>query len=71
MRPFEVWMEGYRTTGDGQTARLLGECFASSFDEAVGMVTEGRDDVRYTGGAWVIYGCRLFDNETDARRSFG
>lgn len=71
MRLFEVWMEGYRATGDEQPAQLLGECLASSFDEAVGMVTEGRDDVRYTGGAWVIYGCRLFDNETDARRSFG
>lgn len=82
----EIWMEGYRATGESATANMLNQFHADSFDEAMKLYMEDnpgdvevkkipknsksvRDD-SFTK-EYRIWACRLFDNETDARKSFG
>lgn len=67
---YEVWMEGYSATGDHSNARLLGKVIGANFGDAIqkleqATLIESRD------GKWYIWGCRLFDNEIDARKTFG
>ena len=82
----EIWMEGYRATGESATANMLNQYHADSFDEAMKLYMEdnpGDVDVKkipknsksvrdysFTK-QYSIWACRLFDNETDARKSFG
>lgn len=82
----EIWMEGYRATGESSTATMLNQYHADSFDEAMTLYMEdnpGDVDVKkipknsksvqdssFTK-QYSIWACRLFDNETDARKSFG
>lgn len=76
MKTWEVWSEGYRATGDFARATLEGRVDAESFAEACrkACVDHGRwkeepggfDPKRLT-----VWGCRLFDNEADARKAFG
>ena len=85
----EIWMEGYRATGESGAAQKIGEYQAESFDEAVEKYLIDHPDTgsgprRYTKNQftteehyinrraeWNIWGCALFNNETDARKSFG
>jgi hypothetical protein len=80
MKSFEVWVEGYRATGESSTAQKLGTFKAISFDQAVDqwLDTKSSDEVqryyqhhpdREQKHTW--WGCDLFDNETEARKSFG
>ena len=66
-------MEGYAASGDRSGATLLGSADAGSFAEACRKVYAQRGD--FSGypltDNLTIWGCRLFDNEVDARRSFG
>jgi hypothetical protein len=87
MKDFEIWSEGYAATGERSGATKLWEGKAEDFDDAIrqlneaaitkygkpsaakGTVLDGRtmkpiDD-------WRVWGCKLFDNEADARKSFG
>ncbi len=72
MNNYTIWMEGFLITGGGAPAQFLGMYEANSFLEAcktavhVGNHTSDYNEERNT-----IWGCRLFDNEKDARRSFG
>ena len=63
----EVWREGYRITGETARALKLGEARAFTFEEACDIVCA--DMPGYSGRA--IWGCRLFNNEADARKAFG
>lgn len=72
-RVFQIWMEGYRVTGNSDGASFLGEIEAESFQEACDKFLEndpGWKDL-YSSKNRSIWGCRLFDNEEDARKSFG
>ena len=87
MKTFEIWMEGYSATGESGTAQKIGEGTGESFDDAVidymsknsnnGIAKNGRgrysSDERYEKrrSNWNIWACSLFDNEVDARKSFG
>jgi len=84
---YEIWMEGYAVTGNQSDAQMIGEYEADSFDEAVEKLNQeavekygkvsavkgGLLDSETTKPIdnWTIWGCRLFDNEVDARKSFG
>jgi hypothetical protein len=73
MKTYQVWVEGYRATGDQQCAQMLGEYEAESFKAAVRKAAAAKNatlDVD-EGGSLSWWGCRFYDNETDARRSFG
>lgn len=72
---YQIWMEGFLCTGMEGTpepARYLGEVEANSWQEACDI--QGRSmglglDYNSEQRSW--WGCRFFDNEQDARKTFG
>lgn len=66
---YEIWMEGYCCTGQSSTAFLVAKIEANSFQEACDIHFKG--DPYYSPKTLKCWGCRLFDNEADARKSFG
>lgn len=76
----EVWVEGYLATGcEGipVKAHLAGTYEAVDLDDAVRQHIATLDEKRrafwrrHESGIWTDWGCRVFDNEADARKSFG
>jgi hypothetical protein len=78
---FPIWIEGYKVTGEYSPARLLGTYPGESFDEAVEAMVAATDEATFgkvskgrfceSPEAYDIWGCRLFDNEKDARAFVG
>lgn len=77
-KQWEVWLEGYAATGESSTAQKLtsllhdrwqGETFQDAVRLALGVLTW--DMKYYDEKKNAFWGCRFFDNETDARKSFG
>ena len=70
-----LWIEGYSCTGNSAPAQYLGSFEAPSFNQACEKynLNGGRLPLSYNAeyNEWSNWGCRVFDNETDARRSFG
>lgn len=72
MRRFSIWSEGYRATGENGTAVCRGSAEGETFKDACIAFFRGRGDASYFDPEHLTYWCcRLFDNEADARRSFG
>ena len=76
MKTWEVWSEGYRATGESAGANLEGKVEAETWPEACrkACVDSGRWKEQpggFDAKRLTVWGCRLFDNEADARRSFG
>jgi len=77
MRVFDVWMEGFLVQGmEGPArARCIGRVEATTFQEACDLLCESRTfqerNGKYDKKQRTVWGCRLFDNEVDARRTFG
>lgn len=74
----EIWIEGYLASGmDGipAPARLLGRVDAPTFSAACDQLCSPaewqKDNGNYNSARGTVWGCRLFGNEADARRSFG
>lgn len=73
-RRWEVWMEGYRATGERGTHHCLGDARAISFATACLIVIKEQHpelEKHFDARANKVWGCQLFDNATDAARSFG
>lgn len=71
---WEIWCEGHSVTGNSTGATLLSTQLASTFDEAVSLYIKTAEDSSLfsrSNDCWTFWGCRLFDNEQDARKSFG
>jgi hypothetical protein len=75
----ELWMEGYAATGEHGSATYCGTYPAGTSipeaarrwvakDPAYRASYLSVDDKKGTASFW---GCRFYDNETDARQSFG
>jgi len=78
MKEYEVWTEGYLATGmEGipAKAQLHGKFKGNSFKEAIQAFKDTLTDSYSIECVDVenmnFWGCRFFDNETDARKSFG
>ena len=76
IKSFNLWIEGYACTGDSSPAHFLGTFEAVSFSEACDKWVEtlsenGKKYYNRNGGIACFWGCRIYDNETDARKSFG
>jgi len=80
MKEFEIWQEGYAATGEHGTAFLMGRIKAESFEQACRTFKNGKGikislDLKEDGSFQYSYpsvwACRLYDNETDARKHFG
>ena len=86
-KEFEIWMEGYAATGERSDAQIVGKGYGETFDDAVkdymaktpnhGIEVNERNRYRTEEAYknrrsnWNIWACSLFDNEIDARKSFG
>lgn len=71
---WEVWTEGYAATGQSSPAKFWGTYEAPTFKEAClkWVETLGAEGQSYYNKENNTYwGCRFFDNEIDARKSFG
>ena len=69
---FEVWTEGYCTTGQNSRAQYHGEFEATSFAEACADYAYSTGEPKYFDKDNLTYfGCRFYDNELQARKSFG
>ena len=69
MKQYSVWMEGYVSTGMYAPASFVGSIEANSFREACQKIF--KDDCSYNPERNTYWGCNLYDNESDARKSFG
>ena len=73
MPKYEIWVEGFIATGDRSSAARLGSAEGETFKDAcIELAKHSKVFKDYfdleTMRHW---GCRLFDNEVDARKSFG
>lgn len=71
MLNFQIWIEGWRTTGNDGQAQLYAEKEADSFSQACERVFENDTSGNFNQESLTYWGCRLFDNEQDARKRFG
>lgn len=69
----EVWNEGYAATGERAPALYLGRYPGVTFKEEVEAAMDDLEWDRsyYNPEQLTYWACRFFDNEADARRSFG
>lgn len=74
-RNISLWMEGFAATGESGTAQYIGTYNAKDLDDAVKQYMEVRPNSvhwdRFGRGRHAIWACEIFDNEADARKSFG
>jgi hypothetical protein len=74
IKTHEVWTEGYAATGESSGAWFHGRFEGNTFKDAVKnfIKTLGEDSQKYfSEERMCLWGCRFFDNEKDARNSFG
>ena len=76
MREWQIWVEGYRVTGNEAKASLLAEIEAETFDEAVEQYVASRpqEDANFfdkRSYGWAYWGCKLWPDEASARKAFG
>lgn len=70
-KTWQVWATGWRDNGGSSPASLLGEASAPSFEEACEMVANTKHPELFDRNNLTYWGCGLFDNEAQARQSFG
>lgn len=67
-----IWREGYSVTGNSGKAEFVGEVTAYSFEEACELLSKDeRTGIKKGTHGYHIWGCRLFETEQEARKSFG
>lgn len=72
LREYDVWSEGYSATGQRSTAQFHGRFKGTSFTEACQAWAATSIQPEYFNLKSLTYwGCKLFDNEEDARKAFG
>ena len=74
IKAFNLWIEGYACTGNSSTASFLGTYEADNFENACDKWADTIKEKEYyqrNGSIASYWGCRIYDNEADARKSFG
>ena len=74
MKQHQVWIEGYRATGESGGARFLGTYEAETFAEAVEMALDANNMDRqgfFNAERLTYWGCKFYDNGNDAVSTFG
>jgi len=69
MTRWDVWCDGYRADGLAGEARLIGTIEAESFYGAC--IALCGDLAGFRIEDLTLGGCRLYDNEADARKAYG
>lgn len=69
----DVWIEGFRATGEIGSARKLCTVNSDTLREACDKYALEHPDwaEHYDPERLTYWGCRIFDNEADARSQFG
>lgn len=74
-KEFEVWTEGYTTNGGSCDAIFHGRFKGRTFKDAViawkNTLTDKHSIQCVDIDRMKFWGCRFYDNERDARKSFG
>ncbi len=68
-KEYEVWMEGFRCTGECSGAMYKGKTKAKSFEEACDIICGS--EAQYDSERGSVWNCKLYDNEADARKYYG
>jgi hypothetical protein len=72
---FGIWSEGYIVSGNSSQANLIGTQEGKDFSDAIVKYAvdhpEFDEYLLQKDGNWYFWGCQLFDNEENARKSFG
>ena len=72
MHTFDIWSEGYSCTGQHDGAAFHGRSRGTHFKDAcINFFEDYPDSHLYDQESNTYWGCSLFDNEGDARKSFG
>lgn len=73
LKSYSIWSEGFQTTGEHGRAVLHSIVLASSFQKACDhLAKKHREFAKYYDPNKLTYwGCRLYDNEEDAKKNFG
>lgn len=75
MKRINLWVEGYAATGNQSSAMFCGTYIAKDIQEAIykykQTVTDPYSRRCFNLDNNTFWGCRFFDNEKDARKSFG
>jgi len=75
MKTFTLWEEGYACTGEHGSANYLGKWQGENFMDAYLAMVKAK--YGNPPPNWIhldkpcIWGCNVYDNERDARKSFG
>ena len=70
---YDVWMEGFRATGESATAQHIGSARGTTFEEACRTLLRAGHSLseHYDSTRNSVWGCRLYPTEMEARRTFG
>ena len=73
MKTYNIWSEGFRTSGMNEKAMNHGCYEGNTFQEACEKWADtlGNSKKLFDKKRLTFWACRLFDNESDARKSFG
>ena len=72
MPRFQVWSEGYRTTGESAGAQFHGEWEGETFPDACERFMKETGQMRwYNRERNTFWGCRFFPSGNEAAKSFG
>ena len=68
----DLWLEGYVVTGNSNTASYCGRFSVDTIEQAVKEYKKVYAEPKYIDvNSLTLWGCRFFDNELDARNTFG
>lgn len=73
MAVYEIWSEGYVATGESGGATMHGTISGDSFPDACSRYAKANPEfAKYFDAERLTYwGCRLFDSQDEAVKSFG
>ena len=71
MKLWSIWQEGYVTMEHSEGAKFINTVEAETFKEACIKQFDNDPYFRTDNLTPTWWGCRLFDNEIDARKVFG
>lgn len=73
LKRFEIWSEGFHVMEGRSGAHFMGHAFGKGFRDACirFMANDDKHKEHFNEENLTYWGCRLFDNEKDARVSFG
>jgi len=70
MKVYDIWSEGYRATGEHGTAHHHGCAEGKTFRAACINFFDSSNEY-FNKDKLAYWGCRLFDNQADARDKYG